>query len=186
MARGLLLLDVDGPLNPYAARRHRRPAGFTTHRLTSTGHWYTGREARRHKGLRVWLNPDHGALLRALAERADLEPVWATTWAHQANTRIAPVIGLPELPVIEFSERDLDPLHGWRDGGSWKWSAVARYAGDRPLAWLDDELDDRYPRARARFEAARAATPTLLCDVDPRVGLREEHAEQVEKWAAGL
>lgn len=26
-------LDVDGPLNPYAAKLHRRPPGYATHRM---------------------------------------------------------------------------------------------------------------------------------------------------------
>ncbi len=33
MNRPLLLIDVDGPLNPYAAPPHRRPDGYQTHRM---------------------------------------------------------------------------------------------------------------------------------------------------------
>lgn len=33
----LLLIDVDGPLNPYAAQAERRPEGYTTHRMRPTG-----------------------------------------------------------------------------------------------------------------------------------------------------
>jgi hypothetical protein len=32
--RPMLLIDVDGPLNPYAAKPTRRPHGYTTHRLS--------------------------------------------------------------------------------------------------------------------------------------------------------
>ncbi|MFJ8754609.1 hypothetical protein ACIREO_35650 [Streptomyces sp. NPDC102441] len=35
--RPLLLLNVDGPLNPYAAPPHKRPAGYSTHRMRPTG-----------------------------------------------------------------------------------------------------------------------------------------------------
>ena len=111
---GLLLLDVDGPLNPYAAKSTRRPDGYVTYRRTPSGGWHTGRNARRFKGLRVWLNPEHGAQLLALAEETGLELAWATTWQHEANDRIGPVLGLPALPVVEFPDYD----RGWNGAAS--------------------------------------------------------------------
>ncbi|MFE0674948.1 hypothetical protein [Streptomyces sp. NPDC058867] len=58
MARPLLFLDVDGPLNPWAAKPERRPEGCTTIRAT----------AGPGRPLRVWLNPAHGPALRDFAE----------------------------------------------------------------------------------------------------------------------
>src|SRR5690606_41282074 len=52
----------------------------------------------RLAGARRWLNPRHGAALLALPYR----PVWATTWEHDANEVLAPLLGLPELPVVEW------------------------------------------------------------------------------------
>lgn len=184
--RGLLLLDVDGPLNPYAAKPHRRPEGYRTFRYTRRGAWYSGRDARRHKGLRVWLNPDHGALLRALADDTGLELVWATTWTHLANALVAPAIGLPPLPVIEFPETDFDRDAGWLPDGNWKWRAVAAFAGGRPLAWLDDEHDQGHHDVRAWFDREREGVPTNLCHVDPRRGLRTEHLDDIRSWAAAI
>lgn len=92
----LLLIDVDGPLNPYAAKAQRRPEGYRTHRMRPTG-WT---EAEQAKPLRVWLNPDHGAELLALAEVYEL--VWATTWKDEANDWIGPHLGLPRLPFIDW------------------------------------------------------------------------------------
>jgi hypothetical protein len=188
---GLLLLDVDGPLNPYAAKRNLRPPGYATFRRTSYGAWLGGRNARRHKGLRVWLHPGHGAILRALAEETGLELVWATTWLDEANTFIGPSVGLPELPVIHYPPADLqcegDGGHRWRRDGAWKWSGVAAYAAGRPLAWLDD--DHGYPhfaRARGAFEHERRNCPTLLCHVDPRSGLQTAHLDEIRSWAADL
>lgn len=178
MTRGLLLLDVDGPLNPYAAKRTRRPSGYQTYRRTKTG-WHTGRDARRYRGLRVWLNPDHGAQLLTLAAETSLTLVWATTWQHEANDRIGPAIGLPKLPVIEFPGHH--PVDGWDD--AWKWPAVAAYAADRPLAWLDDEHDRA---GAAEFTRQRTGTPTLLSHVDPRQGLGPTHLAQVRHWASSL
>ncbi|MFB8349009.1 hypothetical protein [Streptomyces niveus] len=96
MNRPLLFLDVDGPLNPYAAKPERRPDGYTTLRVP----WNRGTSdeprglSSRLRPLRVRLNPDHG---RALL-RLGYELCWATTWMDEANRWIGPVLGLPELP----------------------------------------------------------------------------------------
>ncbi|MBC6447335.1 HAD domain-containing protein [Actinokineospora xionganensis] len=187
MSRGLLLIDVDGPLNPFAAKPTRRPPGYETFRLTPNGGWHTGPAARR-RGMRVWLRRDDGELLLRVAEDTGLELVWATTWMREANTYIGRAIGLPELPVIEFPDRDLRAGHGWRADGGWKWPAVAEYAAGRPLAWLDDELRDHraFVPARTAFVQIRASMPTLLCHVDPRRGLRPAHLAEVRAWAADL
>ncbi|MET4923331.1 hypothetical protein P3L51_13370 [Streptomyces sp. PSRA5] len=112
--RPLLLLDVDGPLNPYAARLPR-PRGYTTHHLHPSS-WLSRQTpgSRPHRrGLRVRLNPAHGPILTGLP----FELAWATTWMHEANTMIAPAVGLPtDLPVIEWPELfATDP-----DGLYWK------------------------------------------------------------------
>ncbi|MEU7530694.1 HAD domain-containing protein [Saccharothrix sp. NPDC042600] len=179
----LLMLDVDGPLNPYAAKPSKRPAGYRTFRYTRSGGWHTGRDARRYRGLRVWLNPEHGPALLTLAAETGLELVWATTWMGLANELVSPAIGLPELPVVEFP--DYDPEHGWRPDGEWKWRAVASFAAGRPLAWFDDELD-AWAAVGGTFEGERVGVPTRLCGVDPRRGLTAEHFEGVRAWAAGL
>jgi hypothetical protein len=182
---GLLLLDVDGPLNPYAARPHRRPAGYETFRRTTRGGWFSGEDVRRYKGIRVWLRPEHGPWLLALASRTGLELTWATTWEHEANEHIGPSIGLPPLPVIEFPGRD--PELGWTRGSDWKWRAVLAHAAGRPLAWLDDEHSDpEHNTAKPKFDHGRQGIPTLLCHVDPRHGIGREHLDQVEEWAKGL
>lgn len=167
----LLLLDVDGVLNPWAAGE--RPGEFVEYRFRLQ-RW--GR-----KRLRVWLNPGHGAELRALAERAGIELAWATTWGHRANVLVGPAIGLPELPVIEFAGAHDDGLP------SWKFPAVARFAYGRPLAWLDDDFG-LFPEARAAFLAKRNADglATELLDVDPKVGLTGEDLGAVGRWVAGI
>jgi len=65
--------------------------------------------------------------------------------------------------------------------GHWRLPAVEAYAGDRPLAWIDDALND----ACREWAAARGA-PTLLVDTDPAVGLVDEHADRLRRWAAAL
>jgi hypothetical protein len=155
----LILLDVDGPLNPYEAKATQRPEGYLTHRLTPTG-W-------RGKPLRVWLNPDHGKMLFDFATAHDAELAWATTWEHDANSMIAVNVGLPPLPVVEFTGQLT------RSAGQpfrWKYAAVLEFAQGRPLVWLDDDFD-HYPEARAWFEQERGDLFTVLHWVSPRVGI---------------
>ncbi|MER7760646.1 hypothetical protein [Streptomyces sp. NPDC097619] len=161
MGRPLLFLDVDGPLHPYAAQPERRPAGYTTLRVPVAR--AEGEVRLRRRPLRVWLNPAHGAELLALG--ASYELCWATTWGDEANRWIAPVLGLPELPWVDFGEA----LFRERpDGVHWKTGPLVAYAAGRAFAWVDDEqshLDEE-------FTGAHHPAPALLHHVDPRVGLR--------------
>lgn len=167
----LLLLDVDGPLNPYAARAHRRPEGYTTHRMRPTG-W---REAESAKPLRVWLHPGHGAELRALADAYEL--VWATTWKDEANDWIGPPLGLPRLPFIDWPS-----LHGRAPRGTfWKTQYVLEYAGGRPFAWIDDDIG---PMDREYVELHHPAH-ALLLRIDERVGLVRGDFDALAAWARG-
>ncbi|MFD7692135.1 hypothetical protein [Streptomyces sp. NPDC059805] len=174
--RPLLYLDVDGPLNPYAAKPERWPDGYTTHRMKPEGRLARHRDtpAHRVKPLRVWLHPGHGSRLRDLAERYEL--VWATTWGAEANTFIAPVLGLPELPVVEWPGTD----GGRVDGTFWKTGPLVAHARGRPFAWVDDELG----RADQDFVAARHGAPALLHRVDARLGLREPDFAALAAFAA--
>lgn len=178
MERPLLYLDVDGPLNPFAAKPERRPEGYSTHRMKPEG-WVA-----RHPGtprafvrpLRVWLAPDHGSRLRTLGGVYDL--VWATTWGAEANTFISPVLGLGELPVVEMpSLPAVMP-----DGTFWKTRHLLAHAGGRPFAWVDDDLGD----ADRSFVAAHHPVPALLRHVDPRYGLRDDDFAALEDFARRL
>jgi hypothetical protein len=148
------------------AKREAKPPGYVEHR------WKLSRWSRR-KPLVMWLNPDHGRQLTDLADRAGLQLAWATTWEHQANTMVAPVLGLPPLAVVDF-----DP-----PGEHWKYRAVTRFAGDRPLAWLDDDFD-LYPGPRDAFLERRQGKSTELVRVDPHFGMTAAHLDAVERWAA--
>lgn len=156
-ARPLLLVDVDGVLNPFAVRRGVLPRGFTEHAIL---------------GYRVLLARHHGDWLNGLADRFEL--VWATTWEDDANTLIAPLVGLPtDLPVIAFPNPQAT--------GTWKLPAVAAYVGDRPAAWIDDDLGSD----AVRWRDLRTA-PTLLLRCDPAVGLVRRHIKALERFADRL
>ena len=165
--RPLLLLDVDGVLNPYAASRN----------------WLDKSDYRRRNlsvsdsggTLPVWLDKSHGPLLLDLAVTAGLELAWCTTWEHLANVEIGPRIGLPELPVIEFGF----------NGQRWKFGPVLEYAGDRPVAWLDDDFELQHEDC-SWFREQRGDRPTLLQLVDPHHGLRQQDVDAVASWATDL
>jgi hypothetical protein len=80
--RPLLFLDVDGQLLPFGADPQPRPR-----RAATSPHL-------------AQLSPDTG--IRPAALPCTL--VWATTWQEDANTEIAPRIGLPHLPVVTWPE----------------------------------------------------------------------------------
>ncbi|MEU8920359.1 hypothetical protein AB0D10_05385 [Kitasatospora sp. NPDC048545] len=174
MTLPLLLIDIDGPLNPYAAKLTRRPDGYTTHRMRPDS-WVSRHVNPRHaKPLRVWLNHQHGALLQALP----YELAWCTTWQAEANEWIAPHLGLPELPFVPFEE-----LWATRpDDTYFKTWDVVRWAQGRPFAWIDDEIGEKDREYVAGVHDASA----LLHHVDPRVGLTAEDFQVLADWAASL
>lgn len=153
----LFLLDVDGVLNPFAAPAC--PPGYTEHEF------FPGEEPVR-------LCPDHGPWLRELTTRFQL--VWATGWGAEANRLIAPVLRLPDLPVIAFPPIPFHP--------SEKLPAIIKYAGNRALAWADD--DAHTPEAHAW--ASRRSAPTLLISIDPAQGLTRATIDQALRWASNL
>lgn len=177
-ARPILFLDVDGPLNPYAAKPTRRPPGYVTHRMRPAS-WVASRPhgrlrpAQYTRPLRVRLNPAHGPALLGLP----VELVWATTWQHEANEWIAPAIGLPELPVVAWppgAAHEQQP-----DGLFWKTRSLAEYAAGRPFAWVDDQLT----AADWHWCAERHPAATLLLPIDPSRGLTGGDFAAITRWA---
>jgi hypothetical protein len=172
----LLLLDVDGPLNPYSLLGTYKKLDHAEER---TGYkLYNIRPLstpESYPTFPVLLNPDHGPLALSLAQQAGMELVWATTWEHSANEQIGPKIGLPPLPVIEF----IRPSHS--KNYRWKWQAVADYAQGRDLAWFDDDFEIN-GEWLDEFMEARGSNRTLLHTVSPRIGLLPSDFEAVGKW----
>ena len=153
--RPLLLVDVDGVVCPYAGE------------LADPG--AEGMERATVGYSSVWL-------ARGVADRLQLltrsfELIWCTAWEDDAATFLAPHLGLPEFPVIHFDE----PIG---DDGHWKWPSIEVYVGDRPFAWLDDELR-RVDFARAE----RRSSPTLLVRVEGTHGLSDAHVVQLAQWS---
>ena len=68
-----------------------------------------------------------------------------------------------------------------KSNAHWKLDAIDAYAGKRPLAWIDDALNE------ACHEWARArSAPTLLVQTDPEHGLTQRERELLLAWAREL
>jgi hypothetical protein len=154
LSETLLFLDVDGTLLPFAPRI--RSAADAGHPLLSR------------------LDPADGARLRALG----CSPVWATTWLDEANQVLSPRLGLPCLPVLDWSHDEEEPPTGVH----WKTPALVRWAAGRPFVWLDDEIFD----ADRRWIAAHHPGAALAHRVDPRSGLTGADFDAVEGWLRRL
>ena len=112
----LLFLDVDGPLIPFRAR----PAGPTL----ALGDVAGSADASGNP-LIERLDPADGHRLLALG----CQLVWATTWMADANEIVAPRLGLPELPVVEFPDGDEESEHRLH----WKTRFLTQWPGRRPF-----------------------------------------------------
>lgn len=156
-----LLVDVDGVLAPFVFES--APAGFARHTVQAI----TG---RHHD---VWLNPVHGDWLRTLGEQFEL--VWATGWEHEASRLLGPLLGLPTMPVIEFAQ---PPVFGVP---LWKLPDVDAYVGDRPVAWIDDDID-----IAVEDWANRRGSPTFLIKTDRSIGLTRKHVSDLSEFAAQI
>jgi hypothetical protein len=153
VARPVLLLDVDGVLNPYGGAC---PAGYAEHALFPDD----------DEPVRVC--PAHGEWIAELA--GPYEVVWATGWGHAANRLLGPLLDLPALPVVEFPTVPFAP--------ELKVPVIDRYVGARPAAWIDDLLGPA-----ARDWAADRTAPTLLLPADPAVGLTRPTVDAALSWA---
>jgi hypothetical protein len=159
--RPLLFLDVDGTLIPFGARQPgstdspRRREGSLAQLVAANP-------------LLARLDPKDGRRLSALA--CDL--VWATTWMDDANEVVAPLLGLPSLPVVAWPDPDDGgPLH-------WKTRGLVDWAAGRPFVWVDDEItpvDRTWVSAHHRGRA-------LLHRVDPRRGLTDGDFTVIGGW----
>jgi hypothetical protein len=155
----LLFVDVDGVLSLY---------GFEAgSELPGPFHWVDG--------VAHCIPPDSGPRLTRLADSYEL--VWATGWEEKANEYLPSILGLPfgPLPYLDFDGRAVFGT------AHWKVDTIDRYAGDRPLAWIDDHLDET-----CETWAAERFAPTLLVRTAPASGMTDAHVDELLAWAGGM
>lgn len=156
-----LLVDVDGVLAPIVFGN--APPGYARHTVRLPG-------GAPHD---VWLNPEHGRWLRTLGKSFEL--VWATGWQHHAPRLLSPLLGLPSMSVIEFTNRPQVgvPL--------WKLPDVIAFVGEAPAAWIDDDLDSAVEDWMQQREPA-----TLLIKTERSIGFTFEHFRKLVEFGAEL
>lgn len=159
-ARPLLLVDIDGVLSLFSP-----PVPGGTAPPLGRGSWH------QVEGIAHLLSAQAAGHLLALQEVYDL--VWCSGWEERANEHLPHLLGLPVLPTLSF---DRNPGRGH---AHWKLAAIDGYAGpDRPLAWVDDALDDG-----CRTWAAGRPGPTLLVTTAPHAGLTDVEAAELRAFA---
>ena len=153
--RPILAVDVDGVISLF---------GFDQDLAEAPG------ELKLVDGMLHCISMAAGERLRRLSQHYDL--VWATGWEERANDHLPSLLGLPErLPVLTFGGR---AVFG---SAHWKVDALDEYGGDRPLAWVDDNIDET-----CEAWAARRAAPTLLVPTESDRGLEEAHVDVLVNW----
>jgi hypothetical protein len=155
------MVDIDGVISlfggPAIASAPDRPGSF--HSIDGIPHFLSATAA---------------AHLLELAISFDL--VWASGWEEKADEHLPRLLGLPAgLAHLSF-ERSVG-----RADAHWKLEAIERHAAGRPLAWLDDALNE----ACVEWARLRPA-PTLLVQTDPSLGLTEHEAALLKGWARTL
>lgn len=188
-----LLLDVDGPLNPYRLITRK---GYTPPKTSKgedpyeyTKHWF------RPPG---WVGEDLPVLLsREMGEdlsriQAHFDIVWATTWEKAAQTLIAPNLGLPEdLPYIPWDLNHPSLRSGRHTSLFWKTPLVLDWLADqepRPWVFLDDEVF-RPDRAAARVRLGKeqeSDTPWKMIQIQPARGILRSDVKFLLEWADAL
>ena len=126
------------------------------------------------EGIPHFLSSTAAEHLHDLARSFEL--VWCSGWEERADEHLPTLLGVPALPHLSFER---NPGRGAARTGSSPPSTPT--PANRPLAWIDDALDD----ACEAWAAARAA-PTLLVRTDPATGLTAEHVAELDAWAARI
>ena len=151
----ILFVDVDGVISLWGFPAGEAPGAF--HQVD---------------GILHCIGRDAGPRLKLLARRFDL--VWATGWEEKANEYLPRLLELDarDLPVVTFDGR---AVFG---SAHWKVDAIDEYAGDRPAAWIDDNLDES-----CRAWAAGRPAPTLLVQTTAAVGITDEDVGRLLRFA---
>ena len=157
----VLAVDIDGVISLFGFDQPTEPGAVDPSQAPGEFHLIDG--------LLHCIALENGPRLLKLAE--SYEVVWASGWEDRANDHLPGILGVPELPYLTFDgQAQFGTAH-------WKLAALEDHARTRPLAWIDDSLDEScYEWAEEREE------PTLLVPTESSVGLTEAHVDTLEAW----
>ncbi len=151
----MLFVDIDGVLSLFGFDPTRVPARCSWHQVDGMIHLLS-----------------HDAAEHLLALDEEFELVWCSGWEDRANDHLPHVLGVGPYPHLTFGDEG---------AGHWKLASVQRHAGDRPVAWIDDDVNDA-----VHEWARRRSAPTLIVETQPATGLTPELAERLRAWAQAL
>lgn len=117
------------------------------------------------------LSPDVLSSLDRLGRHYEL--AWATSWESSANTLLDHSTGgsWPVVPVVSSARRDPDGFDNPRV------KPVLDFVGDRPFAWVDDQL------GRGDAKRLTADRDCLVLRPNPRHGLTDENIGTLLAWS---
>lgn len=153
--RPILALDVDGPINTFGTQSKQDVYECMAGDVPVT-------IPRSVPGYLGQLNKE-------------FQIVWFSSWKRSANQNISPLVGLPtNLPVIDY-----DRYGSPKPGQSRKFLGLLGWLKeDMSVAVVDDEIGvDMVEWSRKR------ARPTLLVQVDPRVGIQKHQVLDLIRFA---
>lgn len=143
----IIFVDVDGVLRPFTNQPGYQRFDFT-------------HEGEQHS---IQLNPVHGFWLKILAEQTGARLVWGSMWEHNAAKYIAPLVGLPDMPVMKIHRYKMSSTIDQDKA----FSAI-NYAKGEFFVFLDDEffIQDVLEQEKANG---------VHIYVDPDIGLTTTH-----------
>jgi phage terminase large subunit-like protein len=155
-----ILLDVDGVLNAVPGR---------------TKDWDDWKAGYANQFFINW-SETVARTVRRWADTPGVEVMWLTTWTHEANRHICPLLDLPQFKVAG----EMPPLQqfGW-----WKFE-IARELWESdpvPFVWIDDDLGDLYDDGAADW--VRSLSPNAMgIRPDHRKGLTQRLLDEVDRF----
>lgn len=118
-------------------------------------------------GFPVWIPNGTEARLKALDKYFEI--VWATAWMGTAHGAFKDILNLPDFwPHISWS--------------SYKLPEIIRWAGERPWAWIDDDIE--FELKHLGWDRDRMILDNvLLQDINPNLGLSDGDVHELIYWA---
>jgi hypothetical protein len=102
--------------------------------------------------------------------------VWVSTWGRQASHLSERIEAFREARILPLLPREVNPNKTTR-----KMLTIIgeQEVAPTPFAWVDDDITEDERRTIDR----RISVPKLLIKPDKRVGLTDEHLQQIEVFA---